>query len=329
MLTSAIGHGLALPARLFLSRNLQRRLLDRFVYGPVMAAKGIGPGRTPLFDSVFFEVRTRCNGICPFCPASVGRDPRPDLKMEKSLFVKVLDELAGMDFQGRVAFHSNTEPLIFRDLTEFVGIAREKLPRAYLHILTNGRALTVKKAEELFRAGMTDLTVNIYNDDLEAELPRAVREVAEELLPRLFKPEEVFLSGLGPELDHPGGPARYLVIRRLQNEILDNRAGYAPNKLVPDKKPRGFCQYPFTQFIVTADGRVGQCCNDFTIDVPMGDVSRQGVMEVWEGEPFEALRRELLAGRRENHRLCEECDYFGVKRIPEGVLSRLVHLVTR
>ncbi len=329
MLSSMIGRALALPARILVPFNRQRRLQDRFIYHPVMTDKKIGQGRTPLFDSAFFEVRTRCNGICPFCPASVGRDPRPDLKMERSLFIKVLDELAEMGFNGRVAFHSNTEPLIFKDLTEFVGIAREKLPQAYLHILTNGRALTAQKAEELFRAGMTDLTVNIYNDDLRAELPRAIQEVLTRVIPALFEPDQIMVSGFGPKQDHPGGPARYVVIRRLQNEVLDNRAGYAPNKLVPDRKPRGFCQYPFTQFIVTADGRVGQCCNDFTIDEPMGDVSRQGVMEIWEGGPFRELRQELLAGRRENHRLCRECDYFGVKRIPQSLPSRFVHLMTR
>ena len=320
---------LALSARMLFPAGLQRSLQDRFIYKPVMAHKGIGPGEPPLFDTAFFELRTRCNGICPFCPASVGRDPRPDLKMEKGLFVKVLDELAAIGFQGRVSFYSNSDPLIFGDLTEFVGIAREKLPQAYFHILTNGRALTAKKAEELFRAGITDLTVNFYNDDLRAEFPRPVRKILTEVLPALFAPEEILVSGFGPEFDHPGGPRKYVVTRRIQNEVLDNRAGFAPNKLIPDKRPRGFCQYPFTQFIVTADGRVGQCCNDFTIDEPMGDVSRQGVMEVWQGEPFQELRRELLAGRRENHRLCDECDYFGVKRIPEGLLSRFTHVMTR
>ena len=329
MIKAVIRSGAVKPARALLPGGLKRRLLDRFIYAPVMAAKGIGPGVTPLFDTVFFEVRTRCNGICPFCPASVGRDPRPDLKMDKGLYLKVLEELQDLGFGGRIAFHSNTEPLVFKDLTEFVGLARERFPRSYLHILTNGKILTLKKAEELFRAGLTDLTVNFYNDDLEAELPGVFQEILNRLLPRLFRPEEIQVSGFGPGFDHPGGPRRYTIIRRLQNEVLDNRAGYAPNKARPDKRPRGFCQYPFTQFIVTADGRVGQCCNDFTIDVPMGDVSRQGVLEVWEGEPFERLRQELLLGRRENHRLCEECDYFGVKRIPQGFTSRLVHLITR
>ncbi len=329
MINNIVRNTLVYPAKVVIPFGLKRRLLDRFIYAPVMEAKRIGPGQTPLFDSVFFEVRTRCNGVCPFCPASVGRDPRPDLKMDRGLYLKVLDELVELGFKGRIAFHSNTEPLIFRDLTEYVGLAKEKLPDCYLHILTNGKALTAKKAGELFRAGATDLTMNFYNDDLAAELPRSAREVLTGVVPSLFKPKEILVSGFGPEHDHPGGPSRYIIIRRLQNEILDNRAGYAPNKLIPDKNPRGFCQYPFTQFIVTADGRVGQCCNDFTIDVPMGDVSRQGVMEVWQGEPFERLRGELLQGRRANHRLCEECDYFGVKRIPEGLFSRFIHMITR
>jgi hypothetical protein len=44
----------------------------------------------------------------------------------------------------------------------------------------------------------------------------------------------------------------------------------------------------------------------------MGDLRAQTVAEVWHGEPFARVRRELLQGRRSALAGCRSCDYFGL-----------------
>ena len=47
-------------------KGMQKKMLDRFVYRDIIKQKKAASARVPLFDSVFFEVRTRCNGHCSF-----------------------------------------------------------------------------------------------------------------------------------------------------------------------------------------------------------------------------------------------------------------------
>lgn len=315
--------GRRLPAALL------RRLQDAAIYRPVIAAKRISAGEPPLFDSVFFEVRTRCNGVCPFCPASRGNDPRPDTLMSREVFQTVLDQLGPLGYQSRIAFHNNNDPLIFPDLVEFVGLARQTAPGAHLQVLSNGRALTPAKAEELYRAGLDELTVNFYQDRPGQPLPERLRLVRDEVAPRLFGPGGISVRGFGEgDRESPDGRKLLRLSRRLQHEVLDNRAGRAPNKRRASLGPRGFCQYPFTQFIVSTDGRVAQCCTDLLIDRPVGNVLEDAVLDIWRGPALKRLRRRLLAGDRSANHLCRACDFYGVKRIPPGLWPRAVYHAT-
>ncbi|MBF0445910.1 MAG: radical SAM protein, partial [Magnetococcales bacterium] len=147
------------------------QLQNLFVYKPIMEQKAITVLDPPLFDTVFFEVRTRCNGECAFCLAAVKTDPRKDETMAPELHKKVLQELKNINFQGRIAYHNNSDPLIFKDLTEFISVAREMFPQNRIQILTNGKALSINKAEKLIQAGIDELIINYYHNDLTAEFP--------------------------------------------------------------------------------------------------------------------------------------------------------------
>src|SRR3990170_4553232 len=93
---------------------------------------------TELFEVVEFEIRSRCNSSCSFCAASVQFDTRPDTLIPGETFKKVIDELSEIEYTGRIAFHVNNEPLLDKRLPEFVRYARQKCPKAHIHIMTNG-----------------------------------------------------------------------------------------------------------------------------------------------------------------------------------------------
>ena len=105
-----------------MSSWILRQLQNIFVYKPMIEQKSITVLYPPLFDTVFFEVRTRCNGECAFCLAAVKTDPRKDESMTKEMHKEVLEELKDLNFQGRIAYHNNSDPLIFKDLAEFIAV---------------------------------------------------------------------------------------------------------------------------------------------------------------------------------------------------------------
>lgn len=310
-------------------RSLLPLLQDRFVYRPVIREKRLSLDTPPLFDTVFFEVRTRCNGHCAFCAASVENDTRPDLVMPPAMHEKVLRELAQVGFAGRIAYHNNSDPLIFKELPAFVARAKAIVPRASVQILSNGRALTLEKADALIRAGIDELSINYYNDDLTVALPRVFHDVDAVVLPRHFAAGEVEVLGLDRDRPNPGARFRYSVRRRLENVQLTSRAGTAPNKKQPGAAPRGFCQYPWTQLIVSADGRMPMCCCDLNITQSVGNVAEQGVMEVWHGAPLRRIREALWRGDRQLMPTCRQCDFYGVKAPPDTSIGRYVFAVTQ
>ena len=312
----------------------RRALVAWLISRPRRRQLGIGDGRTPLFRTVFFELRTRCNSRCSFCAAAVQSETRPDVTMPFDTYARVIDDLVAIDYRGEIAYHVNNEPLMVPDLDRFVAHARARLPHAWLRIYTNGLALSRVKGEALLRAGLDEMTVNWYASDPGAPLPAHLLAFRDEVLPRFHPPERV-RPGTGPERHGDRSIFRFNINRRRIDEVIDSRAGSAPNKQARPEDATGFCEHPFTQLNITVDGRVGRCCADFYFDDVMGNVSRQRLLEIWHGEPLELARRQLLRGDRSGSARCSRCDFRGVvverapaiARLAESVLSRLDHLL--
>ena len=300
-------------------------LQDKIIYEPRIKKLGIDSKTTPVFDTVFFQVRTKCNGSCSFCAASVQNDIRQDTTMPMELYIKVIDELKDIQFSGRIAYHVNNDPLIFPKLTDFAEYARRKLPTVWIQILTNGRALSIKKAEKLIRSGINELTINYYNDNFNDKLPKPIIDIRDDLLPRFYKKQQI-KAGFGPDGENRD-IFRFNVFRRRASDILTSRAGTSPNKKDKSRFPRGFCEYPFTQFNITTDGSVSKCCADFYFSDAMGNIKNEKVMNIWRGEMFNNVRRFLLEGNRDAIETCKRCDYYGVKRF-YSIIAKFLHLIS-
>ena len=118
--------------------NLLKLIQHKVLFAPEISERGLSlNGLSPIFKVVSFELRTKCNGKCGFCPVNVFSDPRKDQTMSIDLFEQVVDDLAEMKFTGRIAFFNNNEPLIVKNLVSYVRIAKQKLQDAgVFHVST-------------------------------------------------------------------------------------------------------------------------------------------------------------------------------------------------
>lgn len=288
-------------------------LLDKIIYKPRIKYLGLENNKVPLFDTVFFEVRTKCNGTCSFCAASIQNEIREDSTMPKNLYMKVVDELVELGFAGRIAYHVNSDPLIFSDLNNFIEYVRHKLPGAWIQILTNGKGLSEKKAESLLKAGINELTINDYNDELTTGMPVKFQRIYDNVLPRFYERHQI-KTGHGPDTEKRN-VFRFNVFRSKKNTTKTSRAGTSPNKKLQSGLQRGFCEYPFTQFNITTDGKVNKCCADLYFSDPMGNVKDNSMMHIWEGRRFRKVRQIILEGNRNAIETCRKCDFYGVKKV--------------
>jgi len=281
------------------------------------------------FTAVYFELRTRCNGTCSFCAASVQNEARPDILMDFKLYEKAILELAAINYKGIIAFHVNSEPLLIKNLDEYISFARTHLSDSWIQILSNGKSLNSVNGKKIIEAGIDELSLNIYNDDLKAKLPKNIIKFEKEVLLKFFNKNQIYA---GHKNNKPSGKFIYYnIFRRLLNEVLTNRAGTAPNKKSNKSVlgNYGFCEYPFHQFNITANGNVSQCCCDLNFSNPMGNVKFQTIQEIWEGKKFTELRKNLLSGTRKTSSLCSQCDFFGLQTPPKNFLRKAFYYLLK
>ena len=257
-----------------------------------------GGGGKLSIDLIELETVNRCNGICPFCPVNVNQPQRKYAKMSEELFRKIIDDLAGMDYSGRLALYSNNEPFLDERIIDFHRYANSKLPNAFFGLYTNGTLLTLEKFIEIIPY-LDDLVIDNYNDNKEINTPE-LRKIYDYLQQHKELNERVHFWF------------------RLQNEVLFTRGGRAPNKAESDSRTVDIvCSLPFQQMVIRPTGEISLCCNDALGEYTLGDLKTQSILEVWESSKYQAIRREMLANARKNLPMCKNCDRDYEYHIPQ------------
>lgn len=236
---------------------------------------------------VEIETINRCNNTCAFCPVNRLVDPRPLTRMDDGLFRSIIDQLAVWRYAGVVNLFSNNEPFLDRRICDFASYARDRLPGAFLQVISNGTALDVQRVERILPE-LSRLIVNNYGR-APALNPSIAAIVAH-------------LDAWRPEL-----AGRTVVGLRLLDELKANRAGHAPNRSPRPTRFRSRCAYPFFQMVIRPDGKISLCCNDALGDMTLGDVSRRPLQEAWNSSERRAVQTAMLKGR-DAIPLCAGCD---------------------
>ncbi|NYT01172.1 MAG: radical SAM protein [Methanosarcinales archaeon] len=247
----------------------------------------------PLFSSIEIETINPCNNDCSFCPVSRGQDPRPYRLMDRKLFMSIIYQLKELEYSGAICLFSNNEPLLDRRMVEMNRIARNALPDAHLYLYTNGKLLTVDIFLRLMDH-LNSIVIDNYSDDL-----------------TLNPPVQEIYSLVRDDRDFRGRVLIQVIRRRA---IRSTRGGQAGNRgrvfLL-----RSSCLLPFTQLVVRPDGKVSLCCQDALGRFTLGDLMKQSILDVWNGNAYWGIRNKMLRGR---HSLdfCRRCDHFHYPEVP-------------
>lgn len=247
-------------------------------------------GKEVLFDHVEIETVNRCNGSCEFCPVNKNNDKRVYQEMSAALFENIINQLADMNYSGKLALFSNNEPFLDPDIIRKHKYAREKLPLARMHLFTNGTLLTIEKFVQIVEY-LDELIIDNYHQELHLIRP------CQEIVTYCEKHTEL--------------KKKVTIVLRKPKEILTSRGGDAPNrkKLVSYENLR--CILPYKQFIIRPDGKVSLCCNDPYGRNTLGDLSKETMMEVWFNDRFKMIRKCLYEGRK-NWEHCKYCDVLAL-----------------
>ncbi len=259
----------------------------------------------PLPRIIHIETRTKCNGLCSFCEASVKTDKREDKHMSLDLVKMIINELKEVDYSNRLSFYNNNEPFIDKRIFEMIKLARTALPYAYLELKSNGKNLTKEMVFEIFNAGLDMLYINDYKDDY--QMTENVKKIKEEL-----NNSRRLKGHLAGDTYH----SRIMISSEDINKVKGTRAGTSPNKKFTGKPLDKMCMRPFEMITIGPDGQIGTCSEDFHYAMNMGNVDNNKreftkLFDLWTGEKWNNLRKELINGNRSYNNLCSKCDYRG------------------
>ena len=288
--------------KLFTDINIKR--IDDFLNDHLNKDKRLSNG-FPTFSSIEFSINGACNRRCFFCPR-VDKENYPNIlnSLPLDTFKKIMVELKNEDFDGRISFSGFCEPLLTKNLNEYIKIARTELHNVIIEIVTNGDPLLAKngknRLKELFSSGLTNCRVSLYDGPHQIKLMEDIKN-------SLSLNDEQFIVRkryLGPEESYGLTISNRAGSVNLKNDHFELKALSEPLK-----KP---CYYPFYKILIDHDGDVLICSNDWKKEASVGNIikDKRSLVEIWTSEKFINIRKKLMKSDR-CHAPCKLCDVNG------------------
>jgi hypothetical protein len=279
---------------------------------------------------VSLEAHTVCNQACYFCPVSV--DPRKAYYMPTDLYERIVEQLTEFkDTIDGVAMINYNEPTADRRFLDQVRLLKTSgLSPA---VLTNGSGLTPDRVDAIVAmGGLRYLSINISSIDRQTyaadrgadQLDMVLKNLDHAKDKPVAREMDIIVLGRGDEAHKKAHEeiTRYFegsLFTVRPYEIMD-RAGYLPVGLRPDNphpRLRG-CENlgsrPLQHIHITPQGKCVLCCEDYDEKYVVGDLTRQTVREVLEGEEL-ALMRKWIYGLEEAPAdfICRKCVFARTK----------------
>jgi hypothetical protein len=286
-----------------------------------------------------WELNASCNLRCPMCTRSEDATGGKDTWLSLEHFRSVMKEAVAMGTRA-VGLNGVNEPLIRKDLPDFVACAREL---GVLDILlhSNGVLLTRHMSRRLIDAGLTRLFVSLdaVNDStyrkirVGADLNTVLANI------QMFREERVRFADHartgGPSTDLPVLGVCFIRMKDNADEEEDFIRAWRPfadffsmQSFVnpwPDRPEKGElasldrsppfdfkCAQPFQRMRVRSDGAISPCCAFQGDHITVGSTHQPAaesdgpIAQAWKNGMIE-LRHLHREGRYMEHRECARC----------------------
>ena len=303
------------------------------------------PLAVPL--AVYFDITNKCNFSCSWCPT--GNDLQPDVgqgMMRLELFEKIvkdfefLVEKTGKKIKTLNLFWMG-EPLLNKDLYQMIRVAKQANITERIMVTTNGSLLNEANSEKLVESGVDLVSISFYglsNQDYRLVhnsigFDNIVRNGRNLLSARARSGGALPLVAAkffekNPSLEN-------LLVKELKcvdvvayespfnwSSEYSKQTGQVVKIEVPG--PMKVCPSPWFVMSIGWDGHVGVCCADWKYDIDVGNLNRQSVFEVWNGEKLLGIRMLIAARRYSEIGACKGCTYFKVSHDDATNIDELI-----
>lgn len=262
----------------------------------------------------------RCNLNCIMCPRQEMRRPLGDMDLE--LFKKIIDE--GSHFLEFVWLQDYGEPLLHKDISKMISYSRKK--RIPCAISTNAVLLNKDISEEILGAGLSYIlfafdgaTKKTYEEIRKgSNYEKVVKNIKdflrikERMKSRIFVAMQcIYMKETEEEIEAFRRMWRLPGVDAFRIRQLTYSADrYGPQSKFKNPITDSPCYWLWRHPQIKWDGILVPCCQDVNAICNLGNLKDSSLMELWNGQAMQDLRRAHLEGRRKELPLCRDCNMY-------------------
>jgi radical SAM protein with 4Fe4S-binding SPASM domain len=291
------------------------------------------PLETPF--ELQLAVANICNFRCGYCPCSA-----PDLLkknhvrkgiMDFELFKKIMDDLDDFPQQIKILrLVKEGEPLLNKRFADMVRYAKTKQPSVTVDTTTNATLLTPELSDAIIDAGLDKIFISLQG--IHAEAYQRISDVIvdfDRLVENILyfcsnrRQCKVYIKVPDIGVNESEKEEFFRIFDRYVDEMFvehiiptwpdfdishvkkDDGIGYYGGPVYPEYIK--VCPTIFYNLNIDFDGAMAPCPLDWAHITMLGNVREQSLLELWNGEKINALRRQHLRGERASHPLCGKC----------------------
>ncbi|MBQ8132100.1 MAG: radical SAM protein [Bacilli bacterium] len=265
---------------------------------------------------IYVEITNHCNLNCSFC--SVDNRKKEFIPVDK--FKILIGEIK--DYTDYIYLHVKGEPLLHPDLKELLEVVEKN--NLKVNLTTNGTLLKERK-DILKDSVINKINISLHSENKKMTYFEDIFETVEELVDKTIVYRIWTLENgefdevserivekikdyyqLSTEVVDKIKTEQNIKIR--ENIYVDKDNEFEWPSISGDKNLNGFCMALKTQVAILVDGIVVPCCLDSNASIPLGNIYKESLKDILEGERAVRLRKSFQ-DRKPCEQLCRNCTY--------------------
>lgn len=290
--------------------------------------------------AMYLELTNRCNFKCKFCPESIedyAEKVGGITVLDFPKFRKICSDILEIGRLKVLRFYMLGEPFLHKELPEMVAYAKEQNVSDRIEVTSNGSAITPSNAERIINSNLDYLRISIYGMNPEGHkaitqspvTPQLIRKNVATLWQlrkemgrqtpfiyvKMIKPteaeeERLFLEAYTDICDEIRIEPPMNWDNPDEADFIDNVYGDEINKDELFLYKKQVCAFPFYTTVVHSSGDVSVCGVDWEKKTVVGNIFKQSLKEIWNGDELHAFQRMHIERRRHENAACKNCTYL-------------------
>lgn len=217
-------------------------------------------------NRVAIETLANCNRACDYCPVSIL--PKRSDRMADEVVEGIIHQLHELKYNQSLQFHYLNEPLLDKRIFRFLTLAKESLPKAHIHLTTNGDLLDMDVINRLiFECRIDGIQISLHDREADIRFTSMLAEAPDDVMNKINYKKMYDAKKVNGVTNKK--------IYSWAGVFLDRKDDYDFREM-----PLSGCDQ--TSLVIDSLGKVHPCCFDGLSEYILGSIHDSTLSEIWD-----------------------------------------------